>query len=111
MPLVCGLVKLTANLLNDPALTATVKRSEPAADMLPSVAANTADSTWYKFKLAVATPLLKLMLVAVPTFVPATVAAVTGELELVAPENVKLLAPVYPLAVFPLASLAVMVIV
>ncbi|CAM3490956.1 hypothetical protein AQEC111735_11980 [Aquirufa ecclesiirivi] len=109
--MLCGLVKLTANLVNVDSETVTAKRSEPAATIEPSVAAIVALSALYNTKLAVATPLLKLMFVAEPTFVPATVGAVTGEEELDAPEKVKLLVPVYPVAVLPLASFAVMVIV
>ena len=109
VPLLCVLAKLTANLLKLAGLTVTDKRSEPAASMLPSVTATTAVSTLNNSKLAVATPLLKLMLVVVPNAVLSTFAEVTGLLDAFAPEKLKFLAPLYPVTVFPLASLAVIV--
>ncbi|CAM4370474.1 hypothetical protein AQBE111736_13685 [Aquirufa beregesia] len=60
---------------------------------------------------AVATPLVKVKLVAVPKSVLATVGAVAGLDELAAPENIMDLLPVYPVAVLPETSLAVMVMV
>ena len=59
----CGVAKLTANLLYAAGLTVTDNRSEPPADKVPSVAAIVALSALYKAIVAVATPLLKLMLV------------------------------------------------
>ncbi|CAM3491581.1 hypothetical protein AQEC111735_12035 [Aquirufa ecclesiirivi] len=109
--MICGVAKLTANLLYVAGLTVTDKRSAPAADKVPSVAAIVALSALYKTIDPVATPAVKVMLVAVPKFVPATVGAVEGLVELAAPENVIFLAPVYPVTVLSLASLAVRVIV
>ncbi|CAM4376063.1 hypothetical protein AQBE111736_13880 [Aquirufa beregesia] len=115
VPLICGLVKLTANLLKLASATVTDKRSAPAATIEPSVVAIIAASALYNFKLAVATPLLKVTTVAVPkftalAFLSETVGAVTGLEELNAPEKVNDLSPVYVKAVFPLISLAVKVI-
>ncbi|CAM4374560.1 hypothetical protein AQBE111736_13825 [Aquirufa beregesia] len=92
--MICGLAKLTANLVNVDSETVTDNRSEPVATIEPSVAAIVALSALYKIILAVATPLEKLMLVAELTLVPAIVGAVAGEEELLAPEKVKLLVPV-----------------
>ncbi|CAM3914697.1 hypothetical protein AQAU111925_13265 [Aquirufa aurantiipilula] len=111
VPFTCGLAKLTANFVNDDSETVTANLSDPAANIVPSVTSRVAVSALYGTKLAEATPLVKLMFVAVPILVPAIVGAVTGEVELVAPEKVKLFVPVYPVAVFPLASLAVIVMV
>ncbi|CAM3912464.1 hypothetical protein AQAU111925_13130 [Aquirufa aurantiipilula] len=67
--------------------------------MLPSVVETTADSALYNFKLAVATPLLNVITVAVPkltalAFLSVTVGAVTGLEELFPPEKVNDLSPV-----------------
>ncbi|CAM3492329.1 hypothetical protein AQEC111735_12100 [Aquirufa ecclesiirivi] len=70
-----------------------------------------ATSALYKTMLAVATPLLKFNPISVPKLEPATVGTVTGLGELAAPVKVMLCTPVYPVAVLPLASLAVMVMV
>ncbi|CAM3912486.1 hypothetical protein AQAU111925_13135 [Aquirufa aurantiipilula] len=70
-----------------------------------------ATSALYKTILAVATPLLKFRLISVPKLDPATVGTVTGLGELAAPVKVIKCDPVYPVAVLPLASLAVTVIV
>ena len=99
MPLICGLVKLTANFVIVDALTATVKRSAPAAEILPSVTATTADSTLYNFMLVVTVPDANVKAVAVPKAISVaellvTLGVVTGAVELVAPENVKFLEPV-----------------
>ncbi|CAM3492718.1 hypothetical protein AQEC111735_12115 [Aquirufa ecclesiirivi] len=99
VPLICGLVKLTANLLKLAALTATVKRSAPAAEILPSVTATTADSTLYNFMLVVTVPEAKVKAVVEPNAISAaavlvTLGVVTGAVELVAPEKVKFLEPV-----------------
>ena len=61
-----------------------------------------------------ATPLVKVMAVEEPKDIAeltllTTVGAVTGFVLEFAPEKVKLLAPVYPVAVFPLPSFAVIV--
>ena len=101
VPLICGLVKLTTNLLKLDSEAVTDKRSDPAATIVPSVAAMVASSDLYKIIDAVATPFVKLKLVAVPKSVPPTVGTVTGLLELFAPETVILCEPVYPVAVFP----------
>ncbi|CAM3915654.1 hypothetical protein AQAU111925_13290 [Aquirufa aurantiipilula] len=61
--------------------------------------------------LAEATPFVKVTLIAVPKFTPLTVGLVAGLGELVAPEKVMLLTPVYAIAVLPLASCAVKVMV
>ncbi|CAM3492467.1 hypothetical protein AQEC111735_12105 [Aquirufa ecclesiirivi] len=99
VPLICGLAKLTANLLKLASETVTDKRSPPVDEILPSVVETTAASALYNFKLAVATPLLKVTTVAVPkftslAFLSVTVGAVTGLEELKAPENVNDLSPV-----------------
>jgi hypothetical protein len=99
VPFVCGLVKLTANLVIVDALTATVKRSAPAAEILPSVTATTADSTLYNFMLVVTAPEAKVKAVVDPNAISAaavlvTLGVVTGAVELVAPEKVKFLEPV-----------------
>ena len=99
VPFTCGLAKLTANLLKAAALTATVKRSAPAAEILPSLTATTADSTLYNFMLVVTAPDANVKAVVVPKAMSVaellvTLGVVTGELELVAPENVKFLEPV-----------------
>ncbi|CAM3491614.1 hypothetical protein AQEC111735_12040 [Aquirufa ecclesiirivi] len=90
VPLICGLAKLKANLLKLASETVTDRRSAPAAEILPSVAATVADSALYKAMLAVATPFVNVKLVPVPKLVPATVGAVLGLNELAAPENVML---------------------
>lgn len=109
IPLVCGPAKLNANLLKVAGLTVTLKRSDPLVVTEPSVATTEADSTLYKLMLTVATPLLKVTLVAVPKLVPATVGLVAGLEDAFAPLKVIDLAPVYPVAVLPLASFAVIV--
>ena len=93
-PLVCGLVKLTANLLKVEGLTVTFK-VPPVFELIdPSVALIVAASALYKAMLPVATPAVKVKLVAVPKFVPATVGLVAGLLDAAAPEKVMFLAPV-----------------
>ncbi len=107
MPLICGLVKLTANfvILDSETVTANVP---PVFElMVPSVAFTAAASALYKIIEPVATPAVKVKLVAVPKLVPATVGVVAGLGEANAPEKVKFLEPVYPVTVFPLASWAV----
>ncbi|CAM3431043.1 hypothetical protein AQEC111735_09080 [Aquirufa ecclesiirivi] len=99
VPFVCGLVKLTANLVIVDALTATVKRSAPAAEILPSVTATTADSTLYNFMFVVTAPEAKVKAVVDPNAISAaavlvTLGVVTGAVELVAPEKVKFFEPV-----------------
>ncbi|CAM3922555.1 hypothetical protein AQAU111925_13465 [Aquirufa aurantiipilula] len=93
------------------ALTATAKRSAPAAEIAPSVTATEADSALNKTIEAVATPSVNVRLVVLPKFIPPTVGTVLGLNELLAPEKVSDLDPVYPVATLPLPSLAVMVIV
>ncbi|CAM3912779.1 hypothetical protein AQAU111925_13145 [Aquirufa aurantiipilula] len=88
IPVTCGLARLTASLLKLFSVTVTDKRSTPPADMVPSVASIIADSALYNTIEAVATPLLKFKLVPVPKSVEATVGAVAGLVELVAPEKV-----------------------
>ncbi|CAM3491885.1 hypothetical protein AQEC111735_12085 [Aquirufa ecclesiirivi] len=116
VPLVCGLAKLATNLFNVAAETTTLKRSAPEVVTPPCVATRSAVSALYNFTKAVPTPLLKVTTVAVPKLISArslslAVAAVVGLVELFAPEKTIDLSPVYPVAVFPLASLAVMVTV
>ncbi|CAM4375949.1 hypothetical protein AQBE111736_13870 [Aquirufa beregesia] len=101
VPFTCGLAKLTASLLKLDSEAVTDKRSAPAATIDPSVAAIVADSALYNTMEAVATPFVKVKLVPVPKSVPATVGAVTGLLELLAPEKVIVCEPVYPITVFP----------
>ncbi|CAM4380819.1 hypothetical protein AQBE111736_14020 [Aquirufa beregesia] len=79
--------------------------------IVPSVAFTVAASALYNIIEPVATPAVKVMLVAVPKSVPATVGVVAGLGEAKAPEKVMLLAPVYVVAVLPLASWAVTVTV
>ncbi|CAM4372103.1 hypothetical protein AQBE111736_13760 [Aquirufa beregesia] len=93
------------------ALTATVNRSEPLVVIVPSEALIIAVSDLYNLMTAVATPEVKFKFIAAPILAPSMLGAVTGLAELVAPLNVTNLDPVYPRAVFPLASLAVMVII
>ncbi|CAM3913770.1 hypothetical protein AQAU111925_13215 [Aquirufa aurantiipilula] len=88
VPFTCGLAKLTANLLKLVAVTATASRSAPPAEIVPSVAATKADSALYNTIAAVATPLVNVKLVPVPKSVVATVGAVLGLNELLAPEKV-----------------------
>ncbi|CAM3913273.1 hypothetical protein AQAU111925_13155 [Aquirufa aurantiipilula] len=76
------------------ALTVTVKRSAPPAEIVPSVAATRADSALYNTIAAVATPLVNVKLVPVPKSVVATVGAVAGLEELFAPEKVIVWEPV-----------------
>ncbi|CAM4374234.1 hypothetical protein AQBE111736_13815 [Aquirufa beregesia] len=71
-----------------------MKRSDPVAEILPSVADKSSVSALNKARLAVATPLEKLILVATPTLVPATVGLVAGLIEAFAPEKVIDLVPV-----------------
>ncbi|CAM4375875.1 hypothetical protein AQBE111736_13865 [Aquirufa beregesia] len=97
-------------------LTVTDKRSASEVVTAPCVATNSAVSALYNFTKDVPTPLLKVTTVAVPKLISArslsrAVAAVVGLVELFAPEKTIDLSPVYPVAVFPLASLAVTVIV
>jgi hypothetical protein len=110
-PLVCGPAKAKLNLAKLPTETLTDNSPAPLAVKLPSLTLIEADSTLYKLRLAVATPSVKTTLVAVPKSVPPTFGAVTGDDELFAPLNVKLLLPVYPVTVLPFASFAVIVIV
>src|SRR5437899_2138896 len=102
---VCGLVRLSANCAKLPALTLTVKRSAPAALMVPSVAAIVAVSALYSVITpfeepeTVATPLVNVIVSAVPklTAVPVllvTVGFVIGFVEGIAPEKVSDLSPV-----------------
>ncbi|CAM3492593.1 hypothetical protein AQEC111735_12110 [Aquirufa ecclesiirivi] len=93
-PLVCGEVNETANLSNVLGLTVTFKVPPVFELIVPSVAFTVADSALYKTIEPVATPAVKVKLVAVPKFVPATVGAVAGLIELAAPEKVMFLAPV-----------------
>ncbi|CAM3922705.1 hypothetical protein AQAU111925_13480 [Aquirufa aurantiipilula] len=94
VPLTCGLVKLTANLDMVDGLTVTFNVPPVFELMVPSVAFTIADSALYKAIEPVATPAVKVKLVAVPKSVSATVGAVAGLDELFAPENVMFLAPV-----------------
>ncbi|CAM4273759.1 hypothetical protein AQBE111736_08785 [Aquirufa beregesia] len=80
-------------------LTTIDNLSAPAADKVPSVTAINAVSASYNFKVVVATPDAKLSAVVEPKAISAAelfaaVGAVTGAVELVAPEYVKFLAPV-----------------
>ena len=109
--MICGLVKLTANFVIVDGLTVTFNVPPVFELIVPSVAFTVADSALYKTIDPVATPAVKVKLVAVPKFVPATVGFVTGLDEAVAPLNVIFLAPVYDVTVFPLASFAVTVTV
>ncbi len=93
VPLICGLVKLTTNLEKLAGLTVTFKVPPVFELIVPSLAFTVADSAWYNIIVAEATPAVKVMLVPVPKFVPATVGAVTGLMELAAPEKVMVLAP------------------
>ena len=110
-PLFCGLVKLTANLLKVAGDTVTDKRSEPVDEIVPSVADTVDDSALYNTIVPLATPFINVKLVAVPKSVAPTVGTVAGLLEVLAPENVMSLAPVYVVAVLPFASFAVTVTV
>ena len=93
-PLVCGLVRLTVNFDPTLGLTATDKRSPPEEAVMPvALAVIKADSTWYKVILPVATPAVKVMVVAVPKLTAAavlsvTVGAVTGFVDEFAPPKV-----------------------
>jgi hypothetical protein len=85
------------------ALTTTLRRLPPVALSVPSVVATIAVSTVDRIIDPVATPLANVRLVLVPNAVPATVGFVLfGETD--APLNVRLFAPVYVVAVLPLAS-------
>ncbi|CAM4316575.1 hypothetical protein AQBE111736_10900 [Aquirufa beregesia] len=66
-------------------------------------------SALYSINVVVATPLLKVRLVAVPKSVLPTFGAVDGDEELFAPEKTKLLTPVYAVTVSPSTSTAVIV--
>ena len=79
--------------------------------IVPSVAFTVADSALYKTIDPVATPAVKVKLVAVPKFVAATVGVVAGLGDADAPEKVMFFAPTYVVAVLPLASCAVTVTV
>ena len=94
VPFTCGLVKLTANLVMVDGLTVTFNVPPVFELIVPSVALTVADSALYKTINPVATPAVKVKLVAVPKLVPATVGTVTGLEELAAPEKVMLFAPV-----------------
>ncbi|CAM3491377.1 hypothetical protein AQEC111735_12000 [Aquirufa ecclesiirivi] len=74
--------------------TVTLKRSDPDAEILPSVTATKALSALYNTKFAFATPLIKVRLVLVPKFTPATVGVVAGDKDVLAPEKVNDLEPV-----------------
>jgi hypothetical protein len=92
------------------ALTTTLRRLPPAALSVPSVVATTAVSVFASTIDAVATPFVKVTLVALPKLVAETVGFVLfGATD--APLKVRLFAPVYVVAVLPLASSAVTVIV
>src|SRR5947208_8218545 len=99
-PFVCGLVRLSANLARIAALAVTVRRSVPAALIVPSVTAIVAVSalnsviTPLEAPETLARPLLKVIVVAVPKFtaVPVllvTVGLVTGLVDAFAPEKVR----------------------
>ncbi|CAM3493419.1 hypothetical protein AQEC111735_12150 [Aquirufa ecclesiirivi] len=75
-------------------LTVTFKVPPVFELIVPSVAFTVAASALYNTIEPVATPAVKVKLVAVPKFVPATVGVVAGLGELAAPENVIFLAPV-----------------
>ncbi|CAM3491676.1 hypothetical protein AQEC111735_12055 [Aquirufa ecclesiirivi] len=95
----------------------TLNLSSDADELtVPSVTETSADSALYKIIEAVPTPLVKVTTVLLPklmavAFLLVTVGAVTGFVELVAPEKVKVLSPEYPVTVLPSASLAVKVMV
>ncbi|MHA8068036.1 hypothetical protein ACS6L2_02000 [Aquirufa ecclesiirivi] len=72
--------------------------------MVPSLALIAATSALYKIIVAAAVPAVKEILCGDPKLVPPKVGTVDGLGELAAPENVIFLAPVYEVAVFPLAS-------
>ena len=104
VPLVCGLARFTANLFIPAAETVTDKRSLPLELMEPSVTLMIAASALYSVITpllppeTVATPLLKLIAVAEPKAIAVpvlfiTVGAVTGSVELLAPEKVRFLVP------------------
>ena len=103
--LVCGLAKLSANSARFPALTVTARRSAPAALIVPSLTAMVAVSalnsviTPLEEPETIATPLLNVIVSAVPKFtvVPVllvTVGFVTGLVDALGPEKVSVLSPV-----------------
>ncbi|CAM3850990.1 hypothetical protein AQAU111925_09270 [Aquirufa aurantiipilula] len=100
VPLVCGLAKLTTNLLKAAVLTVTLKLSPPVELIEPSVTDMVADSVLYKdIGTEEATPFVKVITVPVPklmaaAFLSVTVGFVAGLLEIFAPENVNVLSPV-----------------
>jgi len=93
-----------ASLFADAAETVTDNRSDPVAEIDPSVTDTVADSARYSTIAPVATPEVNVNDVEEPNDVPATVGAVTGLLDDPGPENVSDFDPVYEVAVFPLAS-------
>ncbi|CAM4376368.1 hypothetical protein AQBE111736_13885 [Aquirufa beregesia] len=94
IPLVCGEVNETANLSKPAGETVTDNLFPPVDRIVPSVAEIVAASALYKTIDPVATPAVKVKLVAVPKLVPATVGVVAGLGEASAPEKVMFLAPV-----------------
>lgn len=74
--------------------TATARLPDPEDESDPSVTAITADSDLNNTIAAVATPLVKVSEVDEPKVVPATVGAVTGFADELAPLKVTAFAPV-----------------
>ncbi|CAM4272287.1 hypothetical protein AQBE111736_08780 [Aquirufa beregesia] len=88
----------------------TLKLSPPVELMEPSVTETVADSALYKdIGTEEATPLVNVITVPVPklmsaAFLSVTVGLVAGLVEILAPEKVKDLSPVYDVATLPLTS-------
>jgi hypothetical protein len=117
---VCAAVRLSVNLPATSGDTVTVRRSVPLAEMDPSVTAMVAVSAFdrrirpFAPPDTVASPATNEIAVVPPKemAVPlafATVGGVTGSGEEEAPENTRFFVPVYPVALLPDVSRAVMV--
>ena len=108
-----------ASLDAAPTATLTESRSPPVDEMAPSVTEIVAVSAAYKVitpffnEATVATPLVKVRLVAVPkSTTPPSLSTMDGAkapAEMLAPEKVTLFVPAYVGTVFPWVSLAVIV--
>src|SRR5438132_1108680 len=102
-PAVCAALPVTTRRVALFEVTATVRRSAPAALRVPSVTAMVAVSALYSFIVptppaVLETPLANVFVVTEPKFVAVgvllvTVGAVTGLVELLAPEKVRFFEP------------------
>ncbi|CAM3914913.1 hypothetical protein AQAU111925_13280 [Aquirufa aurantiipilula] len=97
--MICGVDNATANLDKLAGETTTLKRSPPLEAKAPCVATMVEVSARYSFMVAEATPLVNVMIVAVPKFtavlfLSVTVGLTNGLVDDNAPENTMDLSPV-----------------